>query len=270
MALYTSENTATLDNQQTVDEWVSGNFSVYDKHSVGAVLDMRDPRSFSPMTIDGKTRFVVNVSNTLSDLPSEIRKDRMWIKVAGKNGMRQDDAKTFLAGDNLDIMITYLTDTFGADFGVLFDGDNNEDNAPFSKLIERLIMKRHIVVAVKEYEPEDGIMTVSPGFYSEWDKVLKQSQDYRLFLVMPTSGIAKEEVTRDYVNGSIYIGSTMPAYTHKDLGIPRQGYTEVKNLENNANVHTMTLSGVDRRLQTEEWAKYVTIAQQHPEVPWME
>ena len=152
MALYTSDNTATLDNQQTVDEWVSGNFSVYDKHYVEADLDMRDPRSFSPMTIDGKTRFVVNVSNTLSDLPSEIRKDRMWIKVAGKNGMKKDDAKSFLAGDNLDSMITYLTDTFGADFVVLFDGDNNEDNAPFSKLIERLIMKKHIVVAVKEYE----------------------------------------------------------------------------------------------------------------------
>jgi len=159
-----------------------------------------------------------------------------WVKIAGKNGFdlgtEEDDDVVETSMEKVDAIIAHLDAHFiGA--GFVFDGDTNEENAPFSQVIKELVVRNRVVVCFGTQESEEVTLgdkvgprfelwgdLVSHNFVKSWTTDMPRAPKtcapcyerpnfvYGLLDYM----FAKETVTRNAVAGTVFVGSALPDY----------------------------------------------------------
>ena len=204
---------------------------------------------------DDKMRRAINKTDdhTRENNLETLAEVHTWVKIAGKNGI-EDAALREKFDESMDAVVAHLDEHFpGA--GFVFDGDNNETNAPFSQLIRRLVIEGRTVVAVEDQarntSPEHGRF-VTESFFNGWMPGSKMSNkgpqlplshkktctpcvNYPNFFFLLLRDKGKETLTRTLVAGSVFLGSALAQFhlrpkKSEEARVFTTGYAEVVRL----------------------------------------
>lgn len=201
----------------------------------GPAQPHKDPRHASKPE---KMQRTVSLStpSTMQELRALLGAVPSWVKIAGKNGFKLDTDRgkevVEASADKIDALILHL-DTHFPNAGFVFDGDTNEESAPFSQVIKELIVRGRVVACFGTQESAQVTLgnetgpryelwgdLVSNNFVKSWTEDMPRAPKtcapcyerpnfvYSLLDFMFT----KETVTRNAVAGTVFVGSGLPDY----------------------------------------------------------
>jgi len=217
----------------------------------GPAQDHKDPRKRD------KEQHVVNLSNasTTQDLRTMLGAVPHWVKIAGKNGIKASTERGAAIREESAKQINRIIDHLDKHFphaGFVFDGDTNEETAPFTQVLKELIVRGRVVACFGTQESEEVTLgeekgpryalwgdLVSHGFVKSWTTDMPRAPKtcapcyerpnfvYALLDYMFT----KETVTREAVSGTVFVGSALPDFQLRNDGESfTTGYAELVHL----------------------------------------
>ena len=202
------------------------------EEAFGPAQDHKDPRK-AP-----KQQHVVNLSNaaTTQELRKLLGAVPHWVKIAGKNGFKASTARGAAILEESAAQINRIVDHLDKHFphaGFVFDGDTNEESAPFTQVLKELIVRGRVVACFGTQESEEVTLDgqkgpryalwgdlVSGGFVKSWTTNMPRAAKtcapcyerpnfvYALLDYM----FSKETVTREAVSGTVFVGSALPDF----------------------------------------------------------
>ena len=219
----------------------------------GPAQDHKDPKDAAK----GKQQHMVNQSTaaTTKELRAVLDAVPHWVKIAGKNGIKGNTPRGAAireaSADKIDALIHHL-DMHFPHAGFVFDGDTNEDTAPFTQVIKELIVRGRVVACFGTQESKQVTLgdekgpryalwgdLVSAGFVESWTTKMPRAPKtcapcyerpnfvYGLLDYM----FAKEMVTRNAVKGTVFVGSGLPDFQLRNDGESlTTGYAELVHL----------------------------------------
>ena len=201
-----------------------------------------------------RERLDIGAVGTLKSVP-------FWVKVGGKTGMDPADVLDMLNGNprrNVQSAIADVMRHGGARTGFVFDGDDyepengNEPSAPFSVIIKELILRGHVVVAIKnaetEFHAEEAVyvrpqLHGSRNFVENWMPFAEMHPTTFLMVVM--SPETRKEYVSAHADGFVYFGTTYQGlekdYRYRPDGQDTQGWAGIQRLQQTPGMKTEIL-----------------------------